>query len=91
MGSSTKEMTSAVSSMRRIAVGPYGCGRVDVGLLVEPCLFGDQLGREEPVDLVPGGTDLRSHGLAEYLTHRAEQVAPDDGVLLRPDAQEMCL
>jgi hypothetical protein len=56
-------------------------------LLVEPSLFGDQLGGEQPVDLVPGGADFRRHSLAEHLPDGAEQVTADDRVLLGSDPE----
>ena len=61
--------------------------RVDACLLVQPGLLGDQLGGEQPVDLVPGGGDLGGDGVAEHLPDRAQQVVADDRVLLRADPE----
>ena len=81
-------MTSWVSSIRRTTrYGRSGRLGVDPGLLVEAGLFGDELGGEQPVDLVPGVGDLGGDRVTEHLADSAEQVVADDGVLLGPDAQ----
>lgn len=67
--------------------GRSGQGRVDTGPLVEPGLFGDELGREPPVHLVPGVGDLRGDGVPEDLTGGGEDVVTDDGALLGSDAR----
>lgn len=69
------------------AVGAERLRRVDVCLKIEPRLLGDQLGGEQPVDLVPGGADLRRDRVTEHLPDGAEQVAADDGVLLGSDPE----
>ena len=66
-------------------------GRVDLRLLVQPGLLGDQLGREEPVHLVPGRRDLGGDGVAEHLPDRGQEVAADDRVLLRADSERHVL
>ena len=68
-------------------VRPQRPGRVDALLLVEPRLVRDELGREQPVDLVPGRGDLRRDGLTEHLPHGGQQVVAHDRVLLRPDPE----
>ena len=87
-GSMIREMTSWVSSIRpHHPIRAQRPGRVDTGLLIEAGLFGDELGGEQPVHLVPGVGDLRGDRVAEDLTDRGEQVMADDGVLLRADSQ----
>lgn len=61
--------------------------RVDAALLVQPGLLRDQLGGEQPVDLVPGRGDLGGDGVAEHLCDRAQQVVTDDRVLLGADPE----
>ena len=73
------------------AVRPQRARRVHPRLLVEPGLLGDELGREQPVDLVPGGGDLGGDRLAEHLTDRGEQVVADDRVLLGRIPSDTCL
>ena len=67
------------------SVGP------DAGLLVEPRLLRHELHREEPVDLAPGVGHLGRDRVAEHLGDGAEQVVPDDGVLLGADAERHVL
>ena len=69
------------------AVRPHRVRRVDARLLVEPGLLRDELGREQPVDLVPGRGDLGRDGVTEHLTDRRQQVVSDDRVLLRADPE----
>ena len=69
----------AVRTPGLLGIGP-GRG-IQLGLL------GDQCGGEEPVDLVPGGGDLRSDGLTQHLLDGAQQVAAHDQVLRSLDAQ----
>ena len=59
---------------------------VHIRLLVHPRFLGDQLEREEPIDLTPGGGDLGSHSVAENLADRGEQVLADNRVLPGADA-----
>jgi hypothetical protein len=42
---------------------------------------------EQPIDLVPAVGDLRGHCVAEHVGNGAEQMVPDDGVLLGSDSQ----
>lgn len=60
---------------------------VDPGRGVETRLLADQAGREQPVDLVPGGSHLRRHRVAQDLGDGAHQVLADDRVLLGTDAE----
>lgn len=69
------------------SVGAERSRRVDSSLLIEAGFLGDQLGGEQPVDLVPGGCDLRGDGVAEHLADSREQVVADDRVLIRADPQ----
>ena len=69
------------------AVRAQRARRVDARLLVEPGLLGDQLRREQPVDLAPGVGDLGGDGVAEHLPDRGQQVVTDDRVLLRADPE----
>jgi hypothetical protein len=55
--------------------------------LVQPGLFGNQLGGKQPVDLVPGLGDLGGDSVAEHFPDRAQQVVPDDRVLLWADPE----
>jgi hypothetical protein len=73
------------------AVGPQRVGGIDVRRGVQPGLLGDELRREQPVDLVPGGGDLRRHRVAEHLADGGEQVVADDRVLLGRMPRETCL
>jgi hypothetical protein len=69
---------------------PVGTRRlvgVHVRLLVEPRLLGDQLQREQPINLAPGRGDLGRYSIAENLSDGSEQILADNRVLLRPDAQ----
>lgn len=68
-------------------VGPGRGGGVDAGGGMEPGLFGNQLGGEEPVDLVPGCGDLGGDGVTEDLPHCGEQVMAHDRVLLWADSE----
>lgn len=47
--------------------------------------------REEPVDLLPSACDLRRHGVAEHLGDRLHEVAADNGVITRRDAERHVL
>jgi hypothetical protein len=86
-GSRTREMTSEVSSNRRTTrYGAYRGCRVNMRPLVEPSLVGDQLGSEEPVDLVPGGSHFRVTASPRTSPTAARRWATHDGVLLRPYA-----
>jgi len=58
---------------------------------VEAGLLGDELGGEEPVDLVPRVGDLGGDRVAEDLADRGQQVASDDRVLLRVTPSVTCL
>ena len=69
------------------AVGASRLRGVHVRLLVEPCFLGDQLEREQPIDLAPGRGDLGRNGIAENLSDGSEQILADNRVLLGADAQ----
>ena len=69
------------------AVGPSRLRGVHVRLLVEPCFLGDQLEREQPIDLAPGRGDLGGDGVAENLSDGSKQMLADNCVLLGADAQ----
>ena len=58
------------------AVGTRRLVRVYIRLLVQPCLLGDQLDREQPVDLTPSGGDLGGDRVAQNLTDGGEQCSP---------------
>ena len=49
---------------------------VHIRLLVQARFLGDQLEREQPIDLTPGGGDLGGDGIAEHLTDGSEQIRP---------------
>ena len=78
-GSSTSETTSVgLLDSPDHPVRPQRLGRVDTRLLIQPGLLGDQLRREQPVDLVPGGGNLRRHRVTEDLADGGQQVVTDD-------------
>ena len=62
-----------------------------VRLLVEPRFLGDQLEREQPIDLTPGRGDLGRYGIAENLTDGSEQMLADNRVLLGRMPRDTCL
>jgi hypothetical protein len=57
--------------------------RVNVRLLIRLRLFGNQLEREQSVDLAPGGCDIWGHSVAENLADRGEQVLADKSCTAR--------
>ena len=69
------------------AVWPRRLRGVHVRFLVQPRFLGDQLDREQPIDLTPGGGDRGGDRVAQDLTDRGEQVLPNDRVLLGADPQ----
>ena len=66
-------------------LGPHAARAVEAALLV------DQRVGHQPVDLVPGGGDLRGDRVAEHVDDRPHQVVVDDLVLVGADAQRRVL